>query len=205
MMDDKDIQQLDWEKFYSETPSSNIPWESGKPDEQLMELVASGVIMKGAKILDVGCGLGTQSVYLSKNGFDVTGIDTSKTAIKKARDLAEISKVKANFIVGDVTDMPFEDGQFDFVYDRGCLHHLKPKERSLYAFEIRRVLSPKGFLSLLVFVDVIPPQEGERLLLPYFKILNAVQVILRFPGGGERLLINALLQKLPQKRTKIVN
>ncbi len=202
-MDDESIQQLDWEKFYRETPAVSVPWDDGKPDDQLVRLVESKAIMKGAKILDVGCGLGTQAIYLAKLGFAVTGIDISKTAINRAQDLAAASGVKVNFVVGDVTKMPFDYGQFDLVYDRGCLHHLDPGNRNLYAFEIRRVLSPNGFLSLLVFADVITPREGARLLLPYFKILNAVQVVLRFPDGGERLLIHALLQKLPQATSQI--
>ena len=68
-MDDKSIQQLDWEKFYRETPASLIPWENGKPDEQLVKLIESGIIRKGAKVIDLGCGLGTQTVYLAKHGL----------------------------------------------------------------------------------------------------------------------------------------
>lgn len=204
-MDDKSIQELDWERFYRETPAAFIPWETGKPDEQLVELVGSGIIRKGAKVIDLGCGLGTQTVYLAEKGFDAIGIDISETAVKKAKKRAEDTGVNANFVAGDVTNMPFEDEQFDFVYDRGCLHHLLPEKRDLYASEIKRITSPGGLFSLLVFADVITPEEGERLFLSDFKILQANPVILRFPDGGERLIINALLQKKPKNYSRIVN
>ncbi len=204
-MDDKSIQRLDWEKFYKETPASLIPWESGKPDEQLVKLVKSGVIRKGAKVLDLGCGLGTQTVYLAENGFDATGIDISETAVSKAKKLAEDKGVKARFVVGDAVKMPFEDDTFDFVYDRGCLHHLEPEKRELYVSELKRVFSPGGFFSLLVFADIIPPKEGEKLFLSDFKIIQTNPVLLRFPDGGSRLLIDALLRKLTPEYSKIIN
>ena len=204
-VDEQTIQKLNWEQFYQETPADLVPWETGEPDEQLVELVKSDILKKGARVLDAGCGLGTQTIYLAKQGFDTTGIDIAQTAIKKAQAHAKFHQAKANFIVTDVIKMPFEDAEFDLVYDRGCLHHLDPEKRNLYADEVKRVLVPRGLLALTAFADIITPEVGRRLFINDYKILQATPIMLKFPDGGQRLLISSLLQKIASKSSRIVN
>jgi SAM-dependent methyltransferase len=60
---------------------------------------------KPKSILDVGCGTGSHSVILSKRGYNVTGIDISKTMIKKAKEKAKKEKVKTEFFVQDMQNI----------------------------------------------------------------------------------------------------
>ena len=77
----------------------------------------------------VACsGAGTQSIYLAKKGFKVTGIEISKTACEIAERRSKRAGAKCCFLNGDVLAFPFKRDEFDFIVDRGCFHHI-PKER----------------------------------------------------------------------------
>jgi 2-polyprenyl-3-methyl-5-hydroxy-6-metoxy-1,4-benzoquinol methylase len=78
----------EWDQIYRKFPLEELGWELGKPRPILVEFVEKGLIKKG-KALDICCGAGTNTVYLAKQGFEVTGIDISQTAIKYAKKKAE--------------------------------------------------------------------------------------------------------------------
>src|SRR2546425_11196692 len=118
-----------WDESYQNIPIDQIPWETGKPETTLVEILQKGLIKKG-KALDVGCGLGTHSIYLAKKGFDVTGIDISPAAIENAKTKAEKQGIQVRFMTGNAYDLKFNDESFDFVFDRGCFHNIPSHVRS---------------------------------------------------------------------------
>src|SRR3712207_6007173 len=65
-----------------------LPWDTGTPDPLLVELIESGVISPG-RTLEIGCGTGTNAIFLAQHGFDVLGIDISEVAVEKARAKAQ--------------------------------------------------------------------------------------------------------------------
>ena len=100
--------------------------------------------LKGAVVLDYGCGDGDFSRMLASRGARVYGIDISPNLIERAR--ASVSKAGFNgsspqFMVGDAHHTPFDDNSFDYVVGNGALHHLDLDKA--YA-EIARVLRPSG-------------------------------------------------------------
>ncbi len=100
-------------------------------------------IPTSAKVLELGCGDGKTLSALVANGFNVTGIDVSPSAIKLARK--KIGK-KAKLVVGDVCDLPFEKNSFDAVIAVHVLDHLSQKERKIAVAEIKRVLKKNGVI-----------------------------------------------------------
>ena len=74
-------------------------------------------IMRGAKVLDAGCGQGFFTALLADLGFNATGVDLSSVGINAARE--EFGGEDIQFLVGDVLDMPFRE-QFDAVFVRSC-------------------------------------------------------------------------------------
>jgi len=79
------------------------------------KLLAS--IPKGSKILDVGCGSGRFSIGAAQMEHNVTGIDITPAAIKAATEKAKNLKLdNVDFLVGDMTDMPFKNNEFDYVF-----------------------------------------------------------------------------------------
>lgn len=164
------------EKLYQDS-SKDIPWDLGKPYRRLIEFVKKN---RPCLALDVGCGTGTDAIFLAQKGFEVTGIDISKEAIKRAKKKAKKAKVKVNFVVGDVFNMPFKDESFKFVNDNGCLHLLDKKGWKKFIKEVYRVMKIGGKFLLKCFSDKEPPnpkipyrlskEEIREYFLPLFDI-----------------------------------
>ena len=100
--------------------------------------------MKGKRVLEVGMGLGKFSVFLAKQGAEVTGIDIGENLVKFAKELAKVNEVNCNFINSSITKLNLEAESFDIIIGLVVLHHLK-EENVLEAFsEFHRVLKPNG-------------------------------------------------------------
>lgn len=101
------------------------------------------------KLLEVGCGMGTDSLVLTKNGFDVIGIDLSSAHLGLATKLFRLFAKKGSFMKGNAEILPFPDDSFGCVYSYGVLHHTPNTERSIK--EIFRVLSPNGHAVIMLY------------------------------------------------------
>lgn len=88
-----------------------MPWELGKPRSLLVELVEEGHIVP-CKTLDLCCGLGTNPMYLTKNGFDVTALDISHKAVEYAKEKVKQDNIDINLLVGDFVNLPFNSNIF---------------------------------------------------------------------------------------------
>lgn len=97
--------------------------------------------IEGKKALDLGCGTGTTAFILSKLGFDVTGIDISKTAIEMANELAFKQQLNIQFTVGDILELALLKETFHLIYDSHCLHCI--------VFENDRMQVLKGVYDLI--------------------------------------------------------
>jgi SAM-dependent methyltransferase len=96
------------------------------------------------RLLELGCGAGDQSLWLAAQGFEVSGIDISPTAIEWAREKAGERGLNASFDVGNVLELPFTDGAFDYVLDGACWHCIVGEDRKRFVAEAARVLRPGG-------------------------------------------------------------
>lgn len=119
-------------------------WDDGQIPPQLTQLISKAD--RGAKALDLGCGTGTHSIYLAKQGLTVTGIDASETAIRRAREKASQAGVRPELVIHDVTHLDFLHGPFQIALDVGCLHGLRPAEKQRYATELARLMPIGGTL-----------------------------------------------------------
>ncbi|MFH0869100.1 MAG: class I SAM-dependent methyltransferase [archaeon] len=130
-----------WDRKYKENIEHQTFDETTK--KQLDDFIS--LLPKGAKVLDVGCGNGRKTDYISKKGFDATGIDSSGVAIK----FAGKTFPNAAFKQGFVENLPFKKNSFDAVVSIAVLHCLSAASRKRYADEIYRVLKPGGILYML--------------------------------------------------------
>lgn len=138
-----------WDKFYSDR-NKPIPFFINAPDENLVSYLGKGIFKRG-KALDIGCGNGRNSIYLAKQGFVVDGIDFSRTSIEWAYQKASEEGVSVNFINQSIFDFETPHSTYDFIYDSGCLHHIKPHRRSQYIKKIIAMLKPEGYFGLTAF------------------------------------------------------
>ncbi len=119
----------------------NTRWDTDTVPPELAELIEGGHVSPGAG-LDVGCGTGTNAIYLARHEFDVLGLDVAHLAIRRARRKAKEANVEARFRSGNFLDLT--EGHFDFVLDLGCFHGLLEKDQEQYVEALHRVLSPGG-------------------------------------------------------------
>jgi SAM-dependent methyltransferase len=97
---------------------------------------------RGKRVLDVGCGAGTDLVRFAKQGAIVTGVDISDSAIELARANVAQQGLAADLRVADGERLSFDEGTFDFVFAHGVVQYT-PDGRALVE-ECRRVLKPGG-------------------------------------------------------------
>ena len=102
----------------------------------------------GLRVLDFGCGPGTITVGLARavEPGEVHGIDMEASQVDIARSVAEAGgHDNATFHVGDVTDLPFEDGFFDLAHGHAIFTHVPDTQAAMS--EVMRVLKPGGIIS----------------------------------------------------------
>lgn len=118
-----------------------------KPQEDMPELVKLFKKKGIKKILDLGCGSGRHVVFLSKNGFDVYGIDAAPAGLKMTKDWLKEENLKANLKLASIFEkLPYKDNFFDaIVAVQAGGHNRIGKIRKLIK-ELNRVLKPKGLL-----------------------------------------------------------
>lgn len=145
----------DWESSYI---AGDLPWDTGEPDPQLLAMVRERPIPAGAA-LEIGCGTGTNAIWLARAGFDVVAVDLSPTAIAAARTKAE-GAPGVRFIAGDFLGGEAPAGPFDLVFDRGCFHVFDDAaERALFVRRVAERLRPGGLWLSLIGSTEGPPRD----------------------------------------------
>lgn len=97
-------------------------------------------------ILDLGCGTGRNSNYLSDLGNKVIGIEISKIALNIAKDRVNDMGLNVDYRLGDIGEKyGIEDGSIDVVLDVTSSNSLNDKGREIYLNEINRVLKKGGY------------------------------------------------------------
>jgi len=121
------------------------PWESGVTPPELFEFIQSH---PAGRVIDLGCGTGTNIITLVKAGWQVTGIDFAARAIQLAKYKLKQQNIKAQLILGDVTHFKV-DSQFNLAFDLGCFHSLENKAD--YLTQLDKILAPNGFWLMYEF------------------------------------------------------
>jgi 2-polyprenyl-3-methyl-5-hydroxy-6-metoxy-1,4-benzoquinol methylase len=138
-----------WNDFYSDKDKP-VPFFKNIPDENLVSYFDEGILKTG-KALDIGCGKGRNSFYIAQMGFEVDAVDFSKTSIDLAKEIAKEQSIKVNFINQSIFDFENILSSYDFIYDSGCLHHIKPHRRNQYLKIISKYLKQDGYFAMICF------------------------------------------------------
>lgn len=129
------------------------PWDSGTPPPELRDVVEGPAALPAGRALDLGCGTGTNCIYLEQHGWRATGVDYMPRAVRAARRKARSAEVEPRLLVGDVTRLAGLgiDGPFDLLLDLGCFHSIPDDRRDSYAAEAARVAAPGATFLLFAF------------------------------------------------------
>ena len=101
------------------------------------------------RVLEIGCGVGTDFRHFARAGARATGIDMSRESLSLARRSLEVFGLPGVLMVADGEHLPFADNSFDLVYSWGVIHHSPEPEKIIQ--EIHRVLKPRGHVFAMVY------------------------------------------------------
>ncbi|HYN86212.1 MAG TPA: class I SAM-dependent methyltransferase [Pyrinomonadaceae bacterium] len=104
---------------------------------------------RGLRVLEIGCGLGTDGAQFARAGAAYTGVDLTEAAVALARRRFELEGLAGEFRVADAERLEFADATFDLVYSHGVLHHTPDTARAVR--EVHRVLKPGGRAVVMLY------------------------------------------------------
>lgn len=172
------------EDFEDRYQSGATPWELNRPDSHLVRMIEKKIV-KPCKALEIGCGTGSNAVWLCGQRFEVSAVDFSFLAIEKAKEKALMQGADIRFSVSDFLLEKKAQPDFEFIFDRGCFHSFSDKkDRKIFAKNAARHLKPEGlWFSILGNADAPPRNEGPPMrsaldivtaVEPFFEILSLV-------------------------------
>jgi 2-polyprenyl-3-methyl-5-hydroxy-6-metoxy-1,4-benzoquinol methylase len=141
---------------------ARISWHSEAPSSLLPRAAQSGWLRPRDRVLEVGCGLGTNTAWLASHDCDVTAIDLSSVAVGRAKKRLAREGLSGNLYQADFLQ-GLSEPPFDVIFDRATLHSFPKGElRSQFAAKLRQHLHPGG-LMLLSEMRPVPKLAGRKL------------------------------------------
>lgn len=148
-----------WAREYARTPGTYI-W--GTEASSFAREVSAG-LPRNARVLDLGCGEGRDSVFFAERGCDVTAVDISPAGLAKAERLARERGVRVRWVHADVARLVV-NGPFDLVYSCGAVHYVPRRARRRLFPRLKALTRPGGLHAHIVFTDrAVYVERGERI------------------------------------------
>ncbi len=159
----------------------------------------SSLVKPGARVLDVGCGTGRLTKFLSKKGYKVEGIDLSK----KMLEIAQKNFPKTKFRLMDLRKLEYGNEEFDALFIGFTLYHLPKKEVPTALKEFNRVLKPNGILFIIHQEGseekiIIEPLDETRKL--FVNLMNEAEFKELFDKTGFEII--GTMRRKPKPETK---
>ncbi len=145
----------------------------------------------GSRVLEAGCGIGTDGARFAGAGAQYTGLDFSRSAPVLARRRFELERLKGQFVAGSATSLPFADETFDLVFSHGVIHHIPDTEAAIDEFH--RVLKPGGTVLVMVY-----HRRSLNYYLSIMMVRRALAAILMIPSAS------ALTSKLTREPPAVI-
>jgi SAM-dependent methyltransferase len=108
---------------------------------------------QGKRVLEVGCGIGTDSINFARAGAHLTAVDLSGESLRIAAQRADVMGAgnRIRFVQANAEELTstVDDGPYDLVYSFGAVHHTPRPERAIG--QMRALIRPGGTLKLMVY------------------------------------------------------
>jgi len=126
-----------------------------KPNKYVIDILK---FKKSGTVLDLGVGEGRNAIFLAKKGFNVIGVDISKTGIKKFLEMAKNLNVKVKGVVENITKFKFERN-YDVILSIATLHFLKREEIEKLIQQMKFHTTKNGLNIITVFTEDNPSKD----------------------------------------------
>lgn len=147
------LQTYDWVNSWQD-----LPWAHDEPTLFLAQVCREKA---PGTALDIGCGAGTDSVFLAKQGWEVTSLDFMPKALEYTQQRASEEGVSVTPVEADITDWE-PPQQYDLVLDHGLLHNMDPVRYPAYRECVMKAIADNGDFVLLHWHPLFPDQpQGE--------------------------------------------
>nr|WP_269810481.1 class I SAM-dependent methyltransferase [Kineosporia rhizophila] len=138
-----------------------MPWNIGGPQPAVRALADRDAL--GGHVLDIGCGLGDNALYLASKGLQVTGVDISPVAIECAQEKAEKVGLDVRFVAADAFGLAEAGVRYDTVLDSAFFHTLPRTEIPAYLALLDAITQERAQLHLFTFATELTPDfPGPR-------------------------------------------
>jgi ubiquinone/menaquinone biosynthesis C-methylase UbiE len=104
---------------------------------------------RGARLLEIGCGMGTDLLQFARGGARCVGIDLTPRSVEITRHRFALYGADGAFMIADGEQLPFASDSFDVVYSNGVLHHTPDTAGAIR--EVHRVLRPGGEAKVMLY------------------------------------------------------
>ncbi len=123
----------------------DLPWSHAEPTLFLAEICRR---REPGKALDIGCGAGTDSLFLAQQGWDVTSLDFMPKALEYTQQRASAAGVSVTAVEADIAEWE-PPHEYELVLDHGLLHNMDPVRYDAYRATVMKALAPGGEFVLL--------------------------------------------------------
>jgi SAM-dependent methyltransferase len=140
------------------------PWNRDTPHPFLVAALADLDHRPGDRALELGCGTGTNAVYLAAQGWSTTAVDMVPRALAQARAKALTADVPVRFARGDVTRLdtvPEVTPGYQLLVDVGCFHAIPAADRDRYVAGVTKAAAP-GATLLLIGQFARPARDSRK-------------------------------------------
>ncbi|MGB9669140.1 MAG: class I SAM-dependent methyltransferase [Anaerolineales bacterium] len=142
------LRKLKFEAMYLKHPR----WDTGITPPELVDFVNN---RNPAHALELGCGSGTNAMFLAQHGWQVVAVDFSHLAIFKAKQKSYHLNLPIKWICHDVSNLTLNNMTFDLILDIGCFHGLTPQQKQRYRTQLKSYLAENGTFLLYGFLNSV--------------------------------------------------
>ena len=169
----------------SEAYFADLETQRYRSHRHLLAWIAS--MQPGSHVLEVGCGVGLDSMQMARHGLHVTAVDLTVVGPATAQLRAAARGVDAVYSSADAEHLPFPDSTFDYVYSFGVMHHAPDTQKCID--EAYRVLRPGGQALIMLYHRHSLNEAVHRLLrVPFEERDELCPVVRRFTVGEVRAM-----------------
>ncbi len=148
-------------QYYDSIYKNNENFSGTKPGKLLMKIRKN--LKEGGEFLDLGCGQGKDSFYMSRHGFRVLAIDSSKVAIDQINEMIGKKKI-VNFIAKckNIKSFVIKPRKFNLIASINALQFLTKKDSLGVIEKIKKAITSEGFIILTSFTIENPPSKRRK-------------------------------------------